>query len=290
MRLKHFLMTVIVAVASVMLTLHFLVPAQKEAVAVARESAYEHVAKENTLRCAYYVFPPMFEFDANGKPKGMAVDVMERFSLKTGWKVEWAEEVNFGNWTLGLVTKRFDAVCAPMWPDASKAKEALFTTPWLYAAIRVYAKEGDTRFEGKREAINNPGVTVAVMEGNVTADLAGEFFPLAKQYVIPLNADYNLAIEAVRSGKADVVLWDMNGMAVYSKNNPGKMREVTGLAPMKIMPFSIPVARGEHDLKHVLDIAMEDMLNTGFIAQVVKKWELAPGSFYLPAKPYEVTE
>ena len=112
------------------------------------ESAFDRVKRTGILRCGYYVFPPVTLRDPNTRAlSGMGVDTIEQLLHGTGIKVEWAEEVDFGNWQAGLEARRFDAVCTPMWPEASLAREALFTRPILYSGINVYARGDDHRFD-----------------------------------------------------------------------------------------------------------------------------------------------
>ncbi|MCP5404801.1 MAG: amino acid ABC transporter substrate-binding protein [Pseudomonadaceae bacterium] len=254
----------------------------------ATESAFDHILRTGTIRCGYYVFPPMLMFnETTRKPYGLAVDMMNRIAAKTSLKVEWVEEINFGNWMSGLITKRYDAVCTPMWPNAAMTRESTFGKPMMYAAIWPYTRQGDTRFDNNLATLNTPATTIAVQEGNITAELVNELFPNAKQYAIPGNTDFGLAIEAVRSGKADVVLWDANGAYQYQLNNPKTLHQVKLAEPLQIMPFAIPFPRGEHTLKHLMDTALDDMLNTGTFGRMIDKWEPAPGMFLRLAKPYQ---
>jgi ABC-type amino acid transport substrate-binding protein len=115
-----------------------------------KETALERVLRTNTLRCGYYNFPPMMVmYDDNGKParKGFSNDMMEAIAQKTGLKIEWAEEVTFGNWGESLQAGRIDAVCTPVWPmrrwAARRSSPSRCSIPlcrrWCASTIRVLA-------------------------------------------------------------------------------------------------------------------------------------------------------
>lgn len=265
--------------------LHFAAP--QTATAAKPETAFDRVMRTGTLRCGYYVFPPMLNFDEETrKPYGLGVDIIEAIAAKTSLKMEWTEEVNFGNWVPGLMTKRYDAICLPMWPTAAMAREARFGAPIMYAAMWPFAKAGDKRFDGNPESMNQPNVTIAVMEGNTVLELVNALFPKAKQHVIPGNADYGLAVEAVRTGKADVFLWDSNGAFQYQRNNPNTLHRIALEEPLQIMPFALVAARGEHDLIHLLDTGLQDLATTGALERLISKWEPEQGMFLRLPKLY----
>jgi len=52
----------------------------------------------------------------------------EEFELK----IEYVEEVGWGTMIESLQTKRIDIVCAPIWPNAQRAKVADFVEPLYY--------------------------------------------------------------------------------------------------------------------------------------------------------------
>ncbi|MDD5586291.1 MAG: transporter substrate-binding domain-containing protein [Alphaproteobacteria bacterium] len=259
----------------------------RQAGAAAQESAFARVKRTGVLRCAYYVFPPATYRDPNTKAlSGLSVDMMERIAKDGSLKIEWTEEINFGSWQPGLMAKRFDAVCTPMWPDAAHAREALFTRPMFYAGINVYARAGDHRFDNNLAAINDPGVTIAVGESEPTVTMAQDHFPKAKVLALPQNAAAGSAAQSVLARKADVFFWDENGIREFFKANPGTLHNVDPNHPVKVMPFELMVGLGEDDLRDFLDIGLQALEDAGITNQLLDKWEAAPGIFYHMAKPY----
>lgn len=257
--------------------------------AVKSETTFERVMRTGTLRCAYYVFPPVTRRDPNtGALSGFSVDMMERIAQSATLKIEWAEEIDFGNWQPGLKSKRFDAICTPMWPEPALAREALFTRPMFYSGIHAYARNDDRRFDNNLAAINDPGMTIACQEGNATLPVAQSIFPKAKILSLPQNAAASAPAEHVMAHKADVLLWDENGLAEFSKNNPNSLHNVDPTHPLKVMPFELMVGLDDATLRDFLDVSLQSLEDTGFTGQMLDKWEVAKGSYFRMAKPYVV--
>jgi ABC-type amino acid transport substrate-binding protein len=252
-----------------------------------KETAFERVLRTGTLRCGYYVFPPVVMRDPNtGKMSGFSVDMMEKVAERSGLKVEWAEEVTFGNWVPALQTKRFDAVCTPMWPEITLAKAVAFTEPMFYAGLSPVVRTNDDRFKGNDlERINQPDVTFLTQDGNATDTLAREAFPKAKFYTLAAGVDGSQYYQSILAKKADTALTDRNAVSQYKKTNGDVLRLVAPDKPVKVQSFSLVVEREEMLLKDFLDLSIRELNNTGSIDRMLKKWEDEPGKTYLRVAP-----
>lgn len=257
---------------------------------ILQETAYERVMRTGVLRCGYYVFSPMTIRDPNtGKLSGLGVDMIESIAKSASLKVEWTEEIDFGNWVPALKVGRFDALCTGTWPEASLAREVTFTRPTFYAGINVYARGDDHRFDNNLDAINDPKITIAVIEGTALTDLAATYFPKAKLLRLPQNSPGGAQAENVATKKADVLFWDENGVLEYLKNNPNGLRNVAPNRPVKVQPFELAVNHGEYKLRDLLDVGLQSIEDSGYTNILLAKWERAPGSFYRMSKPYVTT-
>ncbi|MDD3182556.1 MAG: transporter substrate-binding domain-containing protein [Alphaproteobacteria bacterium] len=254
---------------------------------VKKETAFERVMRTGTLRCGYYVFAPTTLRDPNtGALSGLSVDMMDEIGKNSGLKIEWTEETDFGNWHTGLAAGRFDAMCTPMWPDSHLARIVLFTRPMLFASINAYARFDDHRFDGNLAAINNPSVTIISYENNPAERIAKHFFPKAKIMTLPANSPGGLGAENVKLNKADIVLWDANGVFEFSKNNPQTIRNVDPSHPLKVMPFELLTRIDDPQLRDFLDVSLQELENSGVTNQLIDKWEQTPGSFFRVSQPY----
>lgn len=257
-----------------------------------KETAFERVMRTGTLRCGYYMFAPVTIRDPNtGKMSGLSVDMMESIGKRAGLKIEWTEEVTFGNWIPALQSERFDAVCTPMWPEIPMAKAVAFTDSMFYAGLSPLVRTSDERFKDDLSRINQPDVTILIQDGNTTDALAHEVFPNAKFYTVSSTVSGGEFYQSILANKADVVLTDRNALAQYKKMNGEGLRLMNPDHPVKVQTFALVVHRNEMLLKDFLDQSIHEMNNTGEMDRLLRKWEAEPGmTFMRVARPFEPTE
>lgn len=124
MRISHLVLVVFLSCVSAFVTVKFL----NRNSAGAQETAFERVVRTNTLRCGYYVFPPITSRDVKTqKLSGLSIDMMERIGQSSGLKIEWAEEVDFGTWPQGLRTGSSGSDPLPMFLSAFKNQALALT-------------------------------------------------------------------------------------------------------------------------------------------------------------------
>ena len=284
MKLSQLALVLVLAAAVAFGVVKVTVPNGAAPAAQAKETAFERVMRTNTLRCAYYPYAPVTIKDpTTGKMSGMAIDIMEMIAQKTGIKIEWAEEITFGNWIPALQAGRFDAVCTPLWADMSYARVARFTRPMFYDEAVALVRPDEARLTTDPESLNNPEITVVQQENNMSSTLARVMYPKAKTLVLAANTDYGLLMQNVVAKKADVAIWDRVGYWLYSKTNPGQLKIQEMDKPLKLIPCELPVLQGEHDLWAFLDASIEDLLLSGEMDRILRKWEPETGKTFLRA-------
>lgn len=252
------------------------------------ETALDRVLRTGTLRCGYYVFPPVTYRDPNTKAlSGFGVDMMHAIGKAASLKIEWSEEVNFANWVAGIQAGRFDAACTPMWPDTALGRAVLFTAPFMYSGLSPIVRADDTRFKDELTRLDAADVRFLSQDGNALTTITMAAFPKAKVVIMPAEMSGPQMIQEIVAGKADAMLGDRNNVINYNKNNPTKLRAVDAAHPVKAQAFALAVERHQVDLKLFLDNAILEMLNDGTMDRLISKWETEPGLFIRTAKPYQ---
>jgi ABC-type amino acid transport substrate-binding protein len=255
-----------------------------------KESAFDRVMRTGVLRCGYYVFPPVTYRDPKTDAlSGFSVDMMNRIGERAGLKIEWTEEVTFGNWVPALQSRRFDAVCTPMWPEIPMGRAVAFSIPMFYSGLYPMVKVDDLRFAkvtADFSRLNQPDVTFVAQEGNVLDTITREAFPNAKVVSVSASVDGPTMMQEIATGKADVVLMDHNGLIEYNRNNPVKMKLLDAGDPVKVQSFTLVVGREEMVLKDFLDNAILELQYSGVIDRLLTKWESQPGLFLRPSSPF----
>jgi ABC-type amino acid transport substrate-binding protein len=254
-----------------------------------KETAFERVLRTKTLRCAYFTWQPYFMKDpTTGEYSGLNYEEIAQAAKILGLKLEITEEVPFSEFATNLANGRNDTICGTLWPSGSRAKVFDFTVATDYLGAYAVVREGDTRFDGNLDKLNSPDYTLAAMEGDYSQDIVNEDFPKAKQYSNPQDTDGTQLLMALLTKKADAVFLDAFLIHEFEKKNPGKIRKVGGVEPVRIFGDSFVVAKGETGLRDMLNAAINQMNQSGFLRQTLDKYlGEYKGEYYYPAQPYE---
>jgi ABC-type amino acid transport substrate-binding protein len=291
MKLSHIVLVVALSAVTAFGVTKYAAAPTGSATEAKKETAFERVMRTNILRCGYYPYAPVFIKDpSTGNVSGMAVDTMNAIAKKTGLTIEWTEETTFGTWIAGLQAGRFDTVCTPLWGDASYGRVVKFTRPLFYDAAVPLVRANEQRFSTNADDLNKPDVTIAVQDGNMSLALTAALFPKAKTITASANVDYGLVLQDVVSGKADVTFWDLAGYWLYNKTNPGKIKILPLTQPLKIIPCQLPVLQGEDKLHTLIDTGVEDLILSGDMDRIIRKWEPEPGKTFLRVAPPYASE
>ena len=255
----------------------------------ARPSVYERVAASKTLRAAYITYPPAVIRDpATGKLTGTFVETLEQAAANLGWTVKWTEEVGWGSQIEGLQSERYDIVGSPVWANPTRARLTTLSRPVYYSGIGIYVGKGDTRFSRNRAKLNDAGVRIATIDGETADLIARTQFPRAARVSLPQLADISETFLQITSGKADVAFAEPYFGSEFLKANPNSITNIAVSAPIKTLGNCYMMKAGEPQLKQALDVAIEDLQNSGFVDAVLDKYEPAPNTFYRVAQPYRV--
>jgi len=253
------------------------------------ESVYSRVMRSGTIRCGYAMFPPYCMKDPNtGKLSGIFVEILEEAGKNLGLKINWSEEVGWGSIIQGLETNRYDLVPTGVWPNASRGKHASFSIPLFYNGLNVYVRANDNRFTDKLQSINSESITIATIDGYLNQDIAKNRFPRAHRLTHPDMCDGGQVFLDVTTNKADLTLNDPSLAALFLKNNPGTIKNITN-TPIAIEANTMMFKIGEPAFKSMLDTALTELINTGYVDKVLNKYEPKRGVYYRLALPYQVT-
>ena len=74
------------------------------------------------------------------------------------------------------------------------------------------------------------------------------------------------------------------------KSNPGTIQIVQQNNPVRVNGNSMVVPEGQDSFKAMLDVAIQEELNNGFINNLVQKYQTSPNSFYSIAKPFSLPQ
>ncbi|MBI1328177.1 MAG: transporter substrate-binding domain-containing protein [Alphaproteobacteria bacterium] len=252
------------------------------------KSVYDRVINSGTLRCGYAFWPGLMEQDPNTKTlSGLFYDYMEEMAKILEIKVEWTEELAYGDLPEALRTSRVDAFCAGAWTNPIRGKYADPLVPIVYQSVTAFKRAGDNRFDNDLASMNKPEVKISVIDGESTSVIARRYFPNATIQSLPQGTDGTQMLLNVITKKADIGLADAIMLKTVQDNNPGKLREVKLKYPLQVYGTTIWIKKGEPELKATLDNATQQLISDGTIDRLLTKHETAPGMYLRPQVPYQ---
>jgi ABC-type amino acid transport substrate-binding protein len=197
---------------------------------------------------------------------------MAKLAKNLNLKIEYVEDAGYGPQVIeGLKTGRFDAFCTSFNRNAPRGREVFFTDTIFYAPVYAYAKPTETRFDQSLDLINDPTVTLSVMDGEATDMIAKNMFGKAKTFALPQNSEMSLLYSNVAQGKADVIFSDPLPAEAFNKNNPQSALKRINDTPVLIYTAAVAVDNDEPKLVSMLNQALMELQASGQIKAAIKK-------------------
>ena len=255
----------------------------------AQDSVYNRVTSSKKIRAAWITYPPACMKTPEGKMTGIFVDTLERAASNLGLSVEWGEEVGWGSQIEGLNTDRYDIIGSPVWANPTRGRETTLSAPVYYSGIGIYVRKDDNRFGVKYDdwnLINSDKVRIVTIDGETGDLIATTQFPKAQRVSLPQTADISQLFLNVSSNKADVLFAEPYFYYQYLKSNPDNLKNIAAQAPIRVLGNCYMFKKGESQMKQMLDVAIDDLLNSGYVDGLFKKYEGAANAFYPVARPY----
>ncbi|HEY1095924.1 MAG TPA: transporter substrate-binding domain-containing protein [Alphaproteobacteria bacterium] len=251
-----------------------------------KPSLYDEVLKRGSIRCGYTPYSVGLQKDPNTKIiSGIYVDVINSIAKNLELKVEWVEEVGWGQQVEGLKLHRYDMICSPVSLTMTRARAADFSIPLYYSPVHIWGKNGVTQADAQwKTHLNAPTIKIATLDGEQTQTLAKSFFPQAQQIALPQSASFAELLTQVTSGKADYVFAEPFAVFEYMETNPKSFTRVTSDEPMAVVPNIFLLPAQEVAFQRLIDNSLRYLINTGELNLIIDKYETYPGS-YVRVKP-----
>jgi len=248
---------------------------------------YDRILKSGEIKVAYISYPPGFIKDPNtGKFSGLMHDVFSEVAKNLDLKIVYQEEVTWATLVETVESEKADIIISPIWPTAQRGKYADFTIPIYLGSLKAYCRIDDNRFDGNVNRINSSDITISTIDGEISTNVAVEDFPKAKITGLPNTTDISQMLLNVKDKKADVAFVEPFVAGSFMLANPNIIKEVEGIRPLRIYPNEMMIKKGEYKLQSMINIAIQELLNSGYVDKVIAKYEPFKGAFYPTALPY----
>ena len=249
--------------------------------------AYDRIVKAGEIKVGYISYPPGFIKDPNtGAFSGIMNEVFTEAAKNLDLKVKYEEEITWATLIEAVESGKVDIVISPVWPTAQRGKLADFTIPVYLGSLRAYCRIDDNRFDGDVNTINSPNITISTIDGEISTNVATEDFPNAKITGLPNTTDISQMLLNVKDKKADVAFVEPFVAGSFMKANPNIIKEVKDIKPLRIYPNEMMIKKGEYKLQSMINVAIQELMNNGFVDKVISKYEPFKGAFYKNSLQY----
>ena len=256
---------------------------------VAYTSTLDRAKDTGQLRVAYAVGAPLFMIDPNSSEKsGIFYEIVELLGDRLELKVEWVEEVGYGEMPEGLRFDRYDLVGSGVWINSDRAGVADFTNPIYYDSIFAFVRADDDRFSSGLELLNSDEFVISTQDGELGSVIAKQDFPNAKTLELPQNASFSQLIENVIQGKADIVFLALGSALAFQASRPNAIKVTDISAPLRIFQNSLMIPQGQHDFRRALNATIDEIRFSGEIEAILSKYEEHPGTYLRVSNPYRL--
>jgi polar amino acid transport system substrate-binding protein len=230
-------------------------------------------AKE--LKVGYLIFEPTVMKDPKTDSlKGVFVDMVYDIakSLDTNMKVTFVP-TNLANFSADLAARKFDISIVATFATPKRASMVAFTRPLFYCGYTGVTKKENKEKYSTWSAIDQPNVSIGLLQGSAIADLAKREFKNKNNLQLFPGSDLTIPLVAVSSGKADVGLMNQITVFTYLREHP-ELTEVMGQEPLATTYFAWAVRPDDLILLNFLNTSIDYLKNSGRMLSYQKKYNV----------------
>lgn len=222
---------------------------------------------------------PISFVNENKKPMGYSIDICMAIIEKIKEKlvmpnlaVEMVEVTGATRIPL-TVSGKVDMECGSTTNNPGRRKEVDFSVPYYMAGIRILTKTSS----GIQSLNDLRGKKVAVVEKTSSIPLLEKISKERDMKIsLVVEKDNTVALEAVRSGRADsFIIDDLLLFGERSKATDAKNYSVVGDF-LSVEPLAIMIRKDDPTFKTFVDKEMTSIITSGAINTYYKKWFESP--------------
>lgn len=254
------------------------------------ESTYKRVMESGIIKAGYTIYPPGCFKDESGKLKGVFVETLEKAAQSLDLKVEWTEEVGWATQIEGLENYRYDMIGSSVWANPKRAKLSTLSIPLFYSPLFIYSRNGDNRFDKFNDltGLNSDNYIFSTIDGGTGEVIVKNQFPNAKKLPLPQNSDFSQSFLDVVNNKADLVIMEPFHANKFLSSNSNAIKNIIPNKPLRVFGNCYMFRRNEIEFENMLNVVLQDLLNSGFVNNLVEKYEKYPNSYSKVSLPYQI--
>lgn len=204
----------------------------------------------------------------DGKLVGFDIELSMRFADYIGKKFT-PIDIPFGSMIASITTNKIDFASCSMMITAEREKQVDFSDPYYESGVSVIAKKEniDKSVSAKFTCLDDiADKNIGIYTGTVQDAYIAEHYPKARVQQYNLSSDMILALKA---GKIDAIMFDLESVKVMLKNNPD-------LALLNDNVFTLPVGVGfnknNQQLKNKFNEFLKMIKENGIYKEMQNRW------------------
>jgi polar amino acid transport system substrate-binding protein len=217
------------------------------------------IKKSGKLRVGVAEIVPWAMHDKDGNLVGFEIDVARKLARDMGVEVEFHPD-EFRYLIPDLEANRFDIIIAGFSIEARRALVVNFSEPYNVTDVTIATSKKMGGELKAMEDFNKKGVTIGVVEGMTSEDLAALEFPKAS---IQTYTEDSVLFTDLVAGKLAAAVADSPRLEILAKLYPDAVAVPT-LDPLGTFPAAFAVRRGDMDFVNYL--------NSWIAARRADKW------------------
>lgn len=222
---------------------------------------------------------PFSYLNAEKKPIGYSVDVCLRLAdaIRRNLKrpdlgVEFVPATSSSR-IPAIVEGKADLECGSTTNNAERRKQVSFTIPYFVAGARMVVKANS----GIRNWADIRGKTIVTTKGTTNARSIQDRNDVRSLNITLVEADdHGESFRMVETGKADAFAMDdvlLFGLRAHAAK-PADFTVVGDL--LTVEPYAVMLSKDDAELKKIVDIEMADMIHSGDLERLYKRWFQSP--------------
>ncbi len=217
------------------------------------------IKKSGKLRVGVAEIVPWAMHDKDGNLVGFEIDVARKLARDMGVEVEFHPD-EFRYLIPDLEANRFDIIIAGFSIEARRALVVNFSEPYNVTDVTIATSKKMGGELKAMEDFNKKGVTIGVVEGMTSEDLAALEFPKAS---IQTYTEDSVLFTDLVAGRLAAAVADSPRLEILAKLYPDAVAVPT-VAPLGTFPAAFAVRRGDMDFVNYL--------NSWIAARKADKW------------------
>lgn len=236
--------------------------------ALAQESVLDAVRREGVLVVGTTGdYPPFSRRQADGTLEGFDIEVVRRMARELGVEVRFVP-TRWNRLTQDLAEGKFHLAVGGITRTLQRAADGGFTRSYMVIGKSPLVRLEDAHRFRTLEAIDQPGVRVAVNPGGTNEAFARERLRQATLVVI----EDNLSIpEAIAAGEVDVMFTDNVEARLTARQDP-RLAAVRPDAPLTEETLGYLAPRQDQAFLNWLNLFLEQMEVDGTFEELKTEW------------------